>query len=315
MRGFNTNLFSIARTIVRLAQEDAKPNSKRLQEHGEARRASLLDKLYSPAPIYKDLEQHTFTDALRYLVETLGYGDTDVQKILGGKPIEDVAAAYVKATKLDSVSERKRLVAGGKSAVMKSNDPFIQLALRTDKRARAVRAIIENQVQTVTQEAYGRIAQALFGLFGESLYPDATFTLRLAYGSIVPYTLREVPESAYTTIGGIFAHGAQHSFDGAWKLPPLWEKNRSKLEKDRSAFNFVTSHDTHGGNSGSPVFTKDKEIVGLLFDGLVENQGGDSFMYMADMKEHTVCVHSQGMYSVLVNLYGATELAKEVAGA
>jgi len=311
-RGFDTKLFNIARTIVRLAKEAKKPNAKRLQEYGDARRSSLLDRLYSPAPIYKDLEEHIFTDALRYLVETFGLNDRDVKRILNGKSVEEVAYSYVAQTRLDRVANRKKLVAGGIKAIQESSDPFIQLALLVDERSRKVRARIETEVQTVLQDAYGRIAQALFGLYGESVYPDATFTLRLAYGSSVPYKMRPVPEPDYTTIGGVFAHGAQHAFEGAWKLPERWEKNKARLMKDASAFNFVTTHDTHGGNSGSPVITKDKKIVGLLFDGLVETQGGDSFMYMADKKEHTVCVHAQGIYSLLKNLYGADALANEL---
>ncbi|MDB4992475.1 MAG: Peptidase [Parcubacteria group bacterium] len=314
-RAFDTEYFALARTIVRLTDEDTKPNAKRLQEFGDARRASLMDRLYSAAPIYSDLEEHTFTDSLRNLVETIGFKDKDVLKILNGKSVETIAKECISKTKLGSVAERKRLVKGGHSAVKASKDPFIQLASLIDKRARKIRTLIENEVQTVTQDAYGRIAQALFGLYGEALYPDATFTLRLAYGTQVPYATQKVPEPAYTTIGGVFQHGEQHSFDGAWKLPERWEKNRAKLEKNPAAFNFITTHDTHGGNSGSPVITKDKEIVGLLFDGLVETQGGDSFMYMADSKEHTVCVHSEGIYSLLKTIYGADELAKELKSA
>jgi hypothetical protein len=212
------------------------------------------------------------------------------------------------------VTERKKLVKGGKAAVAASKDPFIQLALSIDPRARKVRKLVETRVDTVMEDAYGRIAQALFSLYGESIYPDATFTLRLTYGKSVPYAVEKVPEPNHTTIGGVFAHAALHKEEFPWKLPASWEKQRAKLVQDKSAFNFITTHDTHGGNSGSPVFTPNKEIVGLLFDGLVHTQGGDSFMYMADEKEHTVCVHSQGIYSVLKTVYKADALARELSG-
>lgn len=313
-RGFRSTYFGIARTIVRLVQEDAKPNAKRLEEFGDARRASLMDELYAPDPIYPDLEQHLFTDALRLLVETMGTADRDVTKILGGKSAEQVAAEYVAKTKLASVKERKKLVDGGIRAITECSDPFIRLALAIDARARKVRKIAETQVDTVVEDAYGAIARAQFALYGEAVYPDATFTLRLAHGSLVPYNVHNVPEQSYTTIGGVFAHGALHEYQGAWKLPASWEKNRATLVKDSSAFNFITTHDTHGGNSGSPVFTKDLEIVGLLFDGLVHTQGGDSFMYMAHETNHTVCVHAQGIYSVLRKVYKATALADELSG-
>jgi len=313
-RGFNTRFFSLARTIVRLAEEDTKPNARRLEEYGEARRESLLDRLYSPAPIYKDLEEHLFTDALRYLVETLGFNDSDVVRILKGRPVEEVAREYIARTKLDSVAERKRLVRGGAKAVRSSKDPFIQLALLVDARARKIRKLIETNVETVIEDAYGRIARGLFEVYGNALYPDATFTLRLAHGFTTPYGFRKVPEPKYSTIGGVFAHGALHEHQGPWKLPPSWEKNKKVLQKDRSAFNFLTSHDTHGGNSGSPVFTKDLKITGLLFDGLVETQGGDSFMYMSEAREHTVCVHTQGILSVLKKVYKAKALVRELMG-
>lgn len=313
-RGFRSSFFTIARDIVRLVEEDTKPNSKRLEEYGEARRDSFLDELYSPAPLYKDLEEHVFEDALRYLVETLGYDDPDVKRVLGGKSPEDVARDYVARTKLDSVAERKRLVKGGAKAVRASKDPFIQLALSLDARARKVRKLIETNVDTVIEDAYGRIANALFALYGESTYPDATFTLRLTYGKAVAYAERKVPEQKYSTIGGVFAHGALHNHEGPWKLPPSWERARKVLLKDRSAFNFLTSHDTHGGNSGSPVFTKDLKITGLLFDGVMHTQGGDSFMYMNHKPEHTVCVHSQGIHSVLGKVYQAKELVLELTG-
>lgn len=313
-RGFRCELFGIAHTIVRLVEEDTKPNAKRLEEFGDARRDSLLEELYAPTPIYKDLEEHLFADALRYLVETLGFEDRDVKRILAGRSVEEVAKEYVGKSRLDSIAERKRLVKGGKAAVAASKDPFIQLALSIDTRARKVRKLVETRVDTVMEDAYGRIAQALFGLYGNSLYPDATFTLRLTYGKSVPYGVERVPEPNYTTIGGVFAHAELHKEEAPWKLPASWQKQRARLLKDVSAFNFITTHDTHGGNSGSPVFTPQMEIVGLLFDGLVHTQGGDSFMYMANEIEHTVCVHAQGIYSVLKTVYKADALVQELSG-
>lgn len=314
IRGFKCRYFSLARSIVRLVEENEKPNAKRLPEFGDARRQTLLDRLFSTAPIYASLEEAVFADSLRYLLEQLGPNEKDVQKILGGKSVEAVAREYIASTKLASVATRKKLVSGGVTAIRESNDPFIQLAQLVDVRARKVRTQYEKTVESVLEDAYSRIANAHFALFGESVYPDATFTLRLAYGSIVPYHDRSVSEPNYTTIGGVFAHGAMHENVFPWKVPASWEKNKKALQNDTSAYNFITSHDTHGGNSGSPVFTKDLSITGLLFDGIVHTQGGDSFRYMDEYKDHTVCVHSQGIYSVLKTVYKATELVKELDG-
>jgi hypothetical protein len=313
-RGFACSYFSLARTIVRLVQEEKKSNAKRLKEFGDARRQSLLDRLYSPAPVYADLEEIVFADSLRYFVETLGPNEKDVQKVLGGKSVEEVAYDFVTRTKLGTVANRKKLVSGGLSAIQASKDPFIQLALMVDARARKARALFETKVESVTEDAYNRIANAHFALYGESVYPDATFTLRLAYGSVVPFHDNTVPEVSYTTIAGVLAHGALHENVWPWKLPPSWEKKKSMLSKDVSAFNFITTHDTHGGNSGSPVITKDLSITGLLFDGIMHTQGGDSFRYMAEQRDHTVCVHTQGIHSVLKKIYSATALVNELEG-
>lgn len=310
-RGFRCDLFSTARIIVRLAEEDKKPNAKRLEEYGDARRESLLERLYSPAPVYKDFEEHLFADALRLLLETFGHEDPQVAAILGGKSVEEVAREYCKQTMLDKVSARKKLVAGGARAIAESKDPFIRLARSIDARARKVRTAVETTVETPLQDAYERITAALFEIYSESLYPDATFTLRLAYGTMVPYQYEHVPEQNYTTLGGVFAHGVLHDFSGDWALPASWEAAKKKLEKNKTAFNFITTHDTHGGNSGSPVFTSDLKIVGLLFDGLMHTQG-DSFMYMSHVPDHTVSVHAQGVYDVLQTVYKANALAQEL---
>lgn len=312
-RAFATDYFFIARTIVRMAVEDKKLNEKRLREFGDAKRASLLEDLFSPAPLYADLETHQFIDGLRLFMETFGQNDPLLISILKGRSIEETAQTFIDRTTLGSVTERKRLVKGGIKAIQSSKDPFIQLALHVDARARSIRERIETNVDEVIESSYRAIADALFTLFGDSVYPDATFTLRLAYGTVVPYEFAKVPEQKYTTLGGVFAHGALHNFEGDWKLPESWKRKEAVLKKDRSAFNFITTHDTHGGNSGSPVLNKNKEIVGLLFDGLTHTQG-DTFMYMDHMKEHTVCVHSQGIYSVLKHVYGAKNLVKELKG-
>ncbi|MEK7613922.1 MAG: S46 family peptidase [Patescibacteria group bacterium] len=312
-RAFSSDFFGIARTIVRMLYEDKKPSTLRLEEFGDARRESLLESLYSPAPLYKDLEEWKLADSLRLFVETFGPEDSGVKSVLQGRTIEETAHALVLGTTLDRVAARKKLVKGGVKGLATSKDPFVKLALLTDARSRSVREKIETNVEEVIEVAYGKIAKALFELYGENMYPDATFTLRLAYGRVVPFVMRAVPEQKYTTIGGVFAHGALHNYEKYWKLPERWEKKRYVLEKDSSAFNFITTHDTHGGNSGSPVFNYKKEIVGLLFDGLTHTQG-DTFMYMDHVPEHTISVHTQGIYSVLKTVYGATRLVKELKG-
>lgn len=312
MRGFRTKYAQIARALIRLAEEDTKPNSKRLQEYGDARRDSLLHDLYSPAPIYDDLEKYMLADSLALLLETYGADNPRIKKILSGLSPKARAEQIIRGTKLGAVKTRKRLVAGGKKAIAVSNDPMIKLMVLIDAESRIIRSKVEVEIDQVEQEAYGTIARVQFALFGTNVYPDATFTLRISCGEVVPYTLAPVQEGSYTTIGGVFDHADLHERNRPWHLPKRWLEREQVLRKDTSAFNIITTHDTHGGNSGSPIFTVDRKIIGILFDGLTESQG-DTYQYMSNLKEHSLSVHTAGMYSVLKQVYKADRLIKELA--
>ena len=307
---FNTRLFSIARTIVRLADEDAKPNGKRLQEFRDSNRDSLLQRLYSSAPIYKNLEQHQLTDALAYLAEAMGSDTPLVKKILEGQSPTLRAQMVIADTKLGSVEERKRLVAGGKRTTAESHDLFIALVLLVDKRARSLRKIYETEVKEVREQAYAKIAKAQFELYGQNLYPDATFTLRLTFGRTLGYMENGKKIPHRTTIGGTFTHAESHQNKEPWELPASWQNAQPELYASDRDFNFVTTHDTHGGNSGSPIFDADLNIVGLLFDGNIY-ANADTFMY-GDEVSRSISVHTAGITEVLRKVYHTDRLIEEL---
>ena len=309
MRSNWTTYLAIARTIVRMVHEDTRPSAKRLSEFADAKRESLLAELYSPSPIYNDLEVWKLTDAFRLLLETFGPNDKLVQKILNGKDPHTRAAELVHGTGLEDIENRKRLVAGGVKAVKASKDPLIMLALLIDKRARAARTIMATKVKGVFEDAYARIADAQFAVYGTDLYPDATFTLRLAMGTPQGLVLGDDTFPHYTTIAGVLEHQAAHSGVKPWVLPPSWEKAKEWVKGAHIPFNFITTHDSHGGNSGSPVLTKDFQCVGILFDGVQSGQGS-TFMY-GDY-ERAVCVSAHGILAILEHVYKATSLVKEL---
>lgn len=312
-RGFDTTYFKFARMLVRMHDEDKKKNGERLPEYAEARRPQLLQNLHSTQPIYPELEEFKLKDSLSFLLETFGDEDKDVQKILDGKSPTARAREMVKQTKLGNVNFRKKLLKEGKKEVQASKDPFITLVKLIDDRSRTVRKIYEEKIAHVEEEAYGKIARALFELFGEAVYPDATFTLRVAYAPITKYGYEKVNEQDWTTIGGVFDHAEKHERSGYWTLPQSWLKKEAVLKKDTATFNFITGHDTHGGNSGSPVFDRDLNITGLLFDGMLHSQG-DAYDYMS-IPDHSLSVHSAGIYSVLKKVYNAKRLVSELDAA
>jgi hypothetical protein len=306
---FNTELFSIARTLVRMAAEDAKPNAQRLREFGEAGRESLQQQLYSEAPIYADLETAKLADSLSLLVEKLGMNHDLVQKALAGKSPRERAAQLINGTALAKVEERKKVAAGGQSSIESSQDPMIQLARLVDPRARELRTTFEQQVEEPQRQAYAKIAAARFKLLGTSTYPDATFTLRLAYGAVKGYQEGGEKIPPWTNIGDTFKHAEAHGIKEPFELPESWLKAKSRLKAD-TPFNFVSTADIIGGNSGSPVVNRRGEVVGIIFDGNIHSLVLD-FIY-TDEQARAVSVHSAGIIEALRTVYGADRLLQEL---
>jgi hypothetical protein len=308
-RAFNSELFVIARRLLRLSEETGKPNAERLREYAEAGLDSLKQQLFSEAPIYPDLEVVKLADSLGMLMEIEGADDPLVQKILAGKSPRERAAELVTGSKLADVALRKQLADGGAAAIAKSHDPMIELARLVDEPSRAVRRIYEEQVDEPQRQAYGKIAQARFAIYGDSVYPDATFTLRLAYGKVAGYEDAGVKLPPWTTIAGTYEHSADHGGKDPFELPESWIKHKKDLDL-KTPFNFVSTADIIGGNSGSPVINRDGEVVGLIFDGNIQSLVLD-FIYTQDQARAT-SVHSAAIVEALRKVYGAKELADEL---
>lgn len=307
--GFGGRLFQIARELVRLSAENEKPNGERLPEYTDARRASLELELYSPAPIYADFEILKLTDSLTFMRDELGANNQLVQRVLQGKTPQARAQELVSGTKLLDVEARKQLASGGRAGIESSTDPMIALARSIDQEARAVRKRYEDEVTGVERGAYGKIARALFAKEGTKQYPDATFSLRLSYGAIKGYTSggRRIPP--FTDFAGLYQRAAQHGNKFPYQVPESWSRARRSLNM-RTPFNFVTTNDIVGGNSGSPVFNSRAELVGLVFDGNIESLVGN-FIY-DEAVNRTVAVDSRAMIEALRKIYNANELADEL---
>ncbi|HEY0407347.1 MAG TPA: S46 family peptidase [Pyrinomonadaceae bacterium] len=307
--GFNTVLFGFARTLVRLAAESEKPNNARLPEYTDSRRASLELALYSPAPIYDDFEKLKLADSLSFMVELLGADNTLVKRILEGKTPEARASELIDGTKLKDPEYRKQLAAGGSQAIAASTDPMIVLARSIDAESRDLRKRYEAEVTGVERTSYSKIARALFETEGTKLYPDATFTLRLSYGAVKGYMENGQKLEPFTTLGGLFERSAQHNAQFPYNLPPRWMEKKSALNL-KTPFNFVSTNDIIGGNSGSPTINKDAELVGLIFDGNIQSLVGN-FIYDESVNR-AISVDSRGMLEILRNVFGAKEIADEL---
>jgi hypothetical protein len=308
---FYSDLFTIARHCVRMADELPKASADRLREFRDSNLDSLRFQLFSPAPIYRDLERAKLTASLTLLAEHLGGDHPTVKLALAGKNPANRADELVGGTKLYDVGERKRLVDGGRSAVDSSTDPLIALAKAVDAEARRLRKRYEEEVEEPERQAYAEIAKLRFAAFGRSVAPDATFTLRLAFGTVQGYEVGGETLPFHTTFGGAFEKSARLGSKEPFDLPKRWLDGKSKLDL-ATPFNFVSTADTIGGNSGSPVLNRAGELVGINFDrnrhGLVRN-----FVY-TDVQARHVAVHCRAVLEALRKLYGAGPLAKELTG-
>jgi len=306
---YNSELFAIARTLVRMADEDKKDNTDRLREYRQSNRESMEQQLFSEAPIYDDLETVKLADSLSMFMEQAGAENEWVRKTLQGKSPQVRADELVRGTRLKDVAVRKELAAGGRTAIDGSNDPMILLARLIDPPARDVRKTYEEKVDEPMKQAYAKIAKAVFAVKGTDTYPDATFTLRLAFGQVKGYKQDGKAIPPWTTIGGAFQHADNHGSKAPFELPSSWLQPPRQLNMD-TPLNFVSTADIIGGNSGSPVINRDGEYVGIIFDGNIQSLVLD-FTY-SDEQARAVSVHSAAILEALRKVYQADSLADEI---
>jgi len=306
---FNSELFTVARTLVRLAEESQKPNADRLREYRESNLESLRQQLFSEAPIYDDLETIKLADSLGMLMEMNGADDPLVREILAGRSPRQAAAELVAGTGLRDVATRKKVADGGLQAVAESPDAMIRLARLVDGPARAVRKTYEEQVEEPMRQAYAKIANARFALRGTDVYPDATFTLRLAFGTVRGY--RELGQELppWTTLGGAYRHAEAHGHREPFALPESWHRAKDRLDLN-TPFNFVSTPDIIGGNSGSPVINRQAELVGIIFDGNLDSLVWD-FIYTPE-PGRSISVDARGIVEALRKVYDAKALVEEL---
>jgi len=311
-RAFWSQLFGFSRTLVRLAEESEKPNAERLPGYRESDRETLERSLYSPAPIFPELETFTLADSLTALSTTLGAEHPLSKMVLAGRSPQQRAEELIAGTKLLAVEARKELAGAGKKGIESSTDPLILLAKTVDPYSRAVRRKYEDFVQAVEREAYANISKAVFAVRGTSVYPDATFTLRLAYGVVKGWQEAGKTVPPFTTIGGAFEKHDAHGGKDPFHLPDSWIRSRSKLDLS-TPFNFVSTADIIGGNSGSPVVDREGKVVGIIFDGNIHSLVLD--LLYTDEKARAISVDVRSIVEALVKIHDARAIADELVGA
>jgi hypothetical protein len=300
------DLYGYAVRLVRAAEERAKPNSQRLPAYTDSRLPLLEKETLDPEPIYPWLEKLTLEWSLSKAREYLGADDPDTKLLLGKESPEGLAARLVSGTKLADPAVRKALWNGGLAAINASTDPMIVYARKLDARQRELQKTFNERYDAPVTAAQAKLSQARFAAYGNSIYPDATFTLRISYGKVVGWTERGKQVPTRTVMGGAFerATGAQ-----PFKLATAFAANEARIDKS-TVYDFVTTHDIIGGNSGSPVIDREGKVIGAAFDGNIHSLGGD---YGFDPTlNRTVVVSMAAVEEALKHIYPDPALLAEL---
>ena len=305
--GGYSELFDMARTLVRAAEERTKPEGERLAGYSDSDLEQTAGELFKETPVQPAIEEIALAFWLSKAREFLTTDDPLVTLLLGRESPEGLADRLVSGTRLGDAAERRRLYEGGSAAIARSDDPMIAFAKRFDGEARALGKAFREKVREPKDAALERIARARFRIHGDTVYPDATGSLRLNYGAVQGWTEpggRKV--GPFTFFSGLFARAT-----GAdpFKLAPLWSAAQGKLAPD-TIFNVATSNDTVGGGSGSPVIDRDGRFAGALFDG---NQYGFGGFYRFDPAlNRSVVIAATAIEEGLAKVYGLQRIVDEL---
>ncbi|MBS2023232.1 MAG: S46 family peptidase [Deltaproteobacteria bacterium] len=302
----NARTVMYARTLVRLAAELQKPDGERLREYRDSALPSVKQALFSKAPLFPDFEKLKIAYGLTKLREDLGPDHVFVKKILGKRSPEEIAEEIATKSELRDPEVRKKLFEGGAAAIAASNDPAIVLARAFDDSGRPLRKWYEDSIEAGKNSGSEAIAQARFAIEGTSTYPDATFTLRLSYGTVKGWESGGRVVKPFTDFAGLYDRATGRE---PFKLAASIEANKDHV-KLSVPLDFSSDNDIIGGNSGSPLINQNQEIVGLAFDGNLPSLGGDYFFDPAENR--TVSVHSAGMLEALQSIYGAKRVVEEI---
>jgi hypothetical protein len=275
-----------------------------------AKRDSMKKTLISkPAVKVWELEKGFLAAYLKELVESFGKDDPIVLKALNGKTPEEAANNLLQTTKLNDPNVRANLLNGDSTTLKNLNDPLLEIARLSKIRYKLASGKYDS-IQNRLFAYRNRLGNLLYQLYGTSISPDATSSLRISDGIVKGYAYNGTIAPPQTTFYGMYNRFYSFNKQYPWNLPKRWQNPPSELLP--VPLDFVTTNDIIGGNSGSPIINKNREVVGLAFDGNIESLPGN-FIYTPD-KNRCVGVTSEAMLKALHYIYKAKRLEEELSG-
>ena len=305
-QGFQGQLFDWAHTLVRGTREIEKPNEKRLRTYRDTALPRVEQGLFAATPVDPGYQELGLAFSLDKLREWLGPDDEVVKAVLGNESPRNLAQQLVSGSRLADVEFRKELWEGGSAAVQASDDPMIMLARKVEPFAMELRRRYDDEVEAPLKKGSEKIAKARFAILGTNVYPDATFTLRVTYGAVDGWMEKGKKVVPFTQIGRAYERATGND---PFRMPDSWLEVKDQLDLD-TRYNFSTTTDIIGGNSGSPVINARGELVGLAFDGNIHSIAGD--FWFDERVNRTVSVHVAAMIEALRVVYGADRLLDEL---
>ncbi len=304
--GFDSHLFKIARTLVRGTMEREKPNADRLREYTDNEIPRIEQKLAADTPVYLELENLTLSFSLERMREWLGPDHLTVRDLFAKDSADTLANSLLSKSQLSDPRVRLALWKGGSPHLRASTDPMIQFAFKIEPKARALRKRYEDEIEGPMRSAEEKIAKARFSFYGTNIYPDATFTLRLNFGTVQGWVEKGQVLKPFTNLSTAFARSTGQT---PFKMPESWVKVKNQLDSD-TLFNISSNNDIVGGNSGSPLLNAQGEIVGLMFDGNIHSISGAYFFDTT--KNRSTSVHPAIMLEALKKVYLTSNILTEL---
>ncbi|MBN1447976.1 MAG: S46 family peptidase [Bacteroidetes bacterium] len=307
-----------AGAIAMWREQMSRPEDKRSRFYQGQSADMLRQQLTASLEVRSDIERMTLERQLKHMRSLLGADDPLVRTAFQGeKDAAVIAQRMLDATVLADSAAVAAILDGNEDA--ENKDPFMQLATAMLERGMAA-AQADGTLSGQLDEQTLHLGRALYDIYGARIPPDATFTLRISDGLMTGYEYNGTIAPPFTTFNGMFdRYESFRNWDPAWdammggnafELPEKWKNVPERFDPD-TPMNFASTCDIVGGNSGSPVINREKEIVGLAFDGNIESLAG-SFIFAPDKGNRTISVHSSGILEALRHVYGAARIVREI---